>query len=316
MAKHGATISAVYGIGQSSRTPLTTERCAEAIREAKQLVKTIVMGMKTILWSLSNLRAPVSQNATRVVTPSGKGMTDEECQMSSQYFGDALVCFTLLEGTAVDASGSSKPGQPVATPKSEQKELLELFSGAFTVLEIQNFREVIGRHIMPHLFDLIVRKPQFVVIPQNFLRNSNVTRVFVDILLTFIISRLKSLGEKSAETTQTLTLCKMLFSSVFLFPDNEPVLRSHLRSVITNCLRYSAEVKDPIRYFQLLRSLFKSIEGGKFEGLYKELQPLLPELLSSLIKLQHTADPSTRSLFVELCLTVSFSSSLPLADIS
>jgi len=230
-------------------------------------------------------------------------MTDEECHMSSQFFEDGLVCFTLLEGTAVSSS-APKPGHPPATPKSEQKELLELFSGAFTVLEIQNFREVIGRHIMPHLFELILEKPQFVVIPQNFLRNSNVTRVFADILLTFIVSRLKSLGAEGKDPSQTLTLCKMLFSSVNLFPENEPVLRSHLRSIITNCLRFSAEVKDPIHYFQLLRSLFKAIEGGKFEGLYKELQPLLPELLSSLIKLQHTADPSMRALFVELCLTV------------
>ena len=45
----------------------------------------------------------VALNQVRMVTPSGKGMTDEECHMSSQFFEDGLVCFTLLEGTAVSS---------------------------------------------------------------------------------------------------------------------------------------------------------------------------------------------------------------------
>ena len=43
-------------------------------------------------------------------------------------------------------------------------------------------------------------------------------------------------------------------------------------------MKFAAEVKDPTNYFQLLRALFRSIGGGKFEFLYKEFLPLLPGL--------------------------------------
>lgn len=37
--------------------------------------------------------------------------------------------------------------------------------------------------------------------------------------------------------------------------------------------------KEPLNYFQLLRSLFRSIGGGNHDLLYQEFLPLLPNLL-------------------------------------
>jgi transformation/transcription domain-associated protein len=63
--------------------------------------------------------------------------------------------------------------------------------------------------------------------------------------------------------------------------------------------------QDPNNYFQLMRALFRSIGGGKFEYLYKEFLPLLPALLDILGRLQFSSHPQKlRDLFVELCLTV------------
>ena len=73
-----------------------------------------------------------------------------------------------------------------------------------------------------------------------------------------------------------LRLFKLVFGSVSLFAENEPVLQPHLAPIITSSMKFAAEVKDPTNYFQLLRALFRSIGGGKFEFLYKEFLPLLP----------------------------------------
>ena len=75
-----------------------------------------------------------------------------------------------------------------------------------------------------------------------------------------------------------LRLFKLVFGSVSLFAENEPVLQPHLAPIITSSMKFAAEVKDPTNYFQLLRALFRSIGGGKFEFLYKEFLPLLPGL--------------------------------------
>ncbi len=101
-----------------------------------------------------------------------------------------------------------------------------------------------------------------------------------------------------------LRLFKVVFGSVALFQDNETVLRPHLRTLILSCLRYITRVSNPIHYLNLLRTLFRSISGGKFEHSYKEILPLLPLLLTELSELQkRSTDPVIRNLLIELCLT-------------
>lgn len=66
-----------------------------------------------------------------------------------------------------------------------------------------------------------------------------------------------------------LRLFKVVFGSVTLFPKNERMLRPHLQTIVLSCLRYTTRVKDPTNYYFLLRALFRSISGGKFESSYK-----------------------------------------------
>ncbi|CAN0327664.1 unnamed protein product, partial [Scytosiphon promiscuus] len=102
-----------------------------------------------------------------------------------------------------------------------------------------------------------------------------------------------------------LRLFKVVFGSVTLFPKNERMLRPHLQTIVLSCLRYTTRVKDPTNYYFLLRALFRSISGGKFESSYKEIYPLLPLLLTELSKLHHRAEEvSIKNILVELCLTV------------
>lgn len=66
-----------------------------------------------------------------------------------------------------------------------------------------------------------------------------------------------------------LRLFKVVFGSVTLFQKNERMLRPHLQTIVLSCLRYTTRVKDPTNYYFLLRALFRSISGGKFETSYK-----------------------------------------------
>ena len=66
-----------------------------------------------------------------------------------------------------------------------------------------------------------------------------------------------------------LRLFKVVFGSVTLFPKNERMLRPHLQTIVLSCLRYTTRVKDPTNYYFLLRALFRSISGGKFESSYQ-----------------------------------------------
>jgi transformation/transcription domain-associated protein len=102
-----------------------------------------------------------------------------------------------------------------------------------------------------------------------------------------------------------LRLFKLVFGSVTIFAENEPVLQPHLSTIITAAMKHATEVKDSTNYFVLLRALFRSIGGGKFDQFFKEFLPLLPALLEGLNRLQNSShSQNMRDLFVELALSV------------
>ena len=102
-----------------------------------------------------------------------------------------------------------------------------------------------------------------------------------------------------------LRLFKIIFSSVGLFPENEVALRPHLQTLVVHCLRSAMQISSPRNFYFLLRALFRSISGGKFEGAYKELLPLLPTVLNGIHRVHtSTASEPLRDTVVELALTI------------
>lgn len=93
------------------------------------------------------------------------------------------------------------------------------------------------------------------------------------------VIRLQELEKRARMKAQVLLrLFKVVFGSVTLFPKNERMLRPHLQTIVLSCLRYTTRVKDPTNYYFLLRALFRSISGGKFESSYKVGALFLPVL--------------------------------------
>lgn len=147
---------------------------------------------------------------------------------------------------------------------------------------------------------------ELLVIPQSLLSNENVSQHFVAILFRFLSARLPDLGNSNKENTSVmLRLYKMSFMAVTIFPEkNEPVLLPHLSNLIMKSLKLASQAAEPNSYYLLLRALFRSIGGGRFEILYNEVLPLLQTLLEQLNALLKSADKSRKDLFAELILTV------------
>lgn len=187
----------------------------------------------------------------------------------------------------------------------EEKEVMDLFTTVFTDLEPQVFHEVFTNN-MAFLFEEMLANPILLGIPQNLLSNEVVSRRFVGILLRFLVDRLEELGNADKKyASVSLRLFKMAFMAVTIFPEeNEAVLQPHLSHLIMTSMKFASKAAEPTNYFLLLRALFRSIGGGRFELLYKDVLPLLPVLLENLNNLLNAAEPNRRELFVDLCLTV------------
>ena len=140
------------------------------------------------------------------------------------------------------------------------------------------------------LFDHLIQRDTYLAIPNHFLSNQSVSRIFSDILLAFLLGRVRDLGScERSEATVILGLFKTVFSSVQTYAENEPILRPHVRAIVISCLKHAMSEKRPTNYYQLLRNLFRSVQQGKFDLVMKEFVALLKNLLDSLVKLFNAA---------------------------
>ena len=187
----------------------------------------------------------------------------------------------------------------------EHREVMEGFTAILLAVEPLVFLEVVETH-MSFFLDELLKNQELLAVPQTLLADQTVSQIFVGIAFRFLVSKLDHLGHGDADFDSiVLRLFKMSFMAVTIFPElNEAVLQPHLAHIIMHSLKLASKAPEPGCYYLLLRVLFRSIGGGRFELLYKEVIPLLEVLLTNLNSLLDAAERSKRDLFVELCLTV------------
>ena len=254
------------------------------IADCKQLIKTLIVAVRTVVWSVSNVKGGGQAHM--------RGMQEHECLITAKLLKHGLKCFSIYSST-----------EPAGI--KEEKEMLELFAGVFTVLDERTFRDVftLNLHV---LFQHLLNKDSVIHIPQHFLSNQAVTKIFTDILLHFLVARIKDLSNTDKREGQViLNLFRIIFHGISTYPENEPVLKLHVRTIVIACLKHAMQEKRPTSYYQLLKNFFRSVSSGKYELLQKEFIQLLKNLIENLCKLLKEAqEEDTKELLVELCLTV------------
>jgi transformation/transcription domain-associated protein len=186
-------------------------------------------------------------------------------------------------------------------------EAMDWFSAVLLEVNLHVFQEV-WTHKIEFFFEASRKRPNLLQICQILFSRENVSPTLVAIVLRFLIDRLSLLGEYDDPTAViTIRLFKMAFIAITTFPVlNEPILAAHLAKLIMDCFPLAVKASKPTNYYHLLRGLFRAIGGGggRYELLYKEVLPLLPDMLESLNRQLHASEGVTREMIVELCLTV------------
>ena len=111
----------------------------------------------------------------------------------------------------------------------------------------------------------------------------------------------------NSRAQNSFKLFMSIFSSLTKYPQNENALLPHLRSFVPECIRRSMELYTigPGPYLCILRILFRTLTGGKFEASYKEMAPLLPTILNGFYRIYLSTDNEPlRFTIVELMLTI------------
>jgi transformation/transcription domain-associated protein len=241
--------------------------------ESRLLFRTLLHGFRNCLSSLRKCDAPV---------PDGI--------IIGRLFESCIRCMSLCDGDNREAT-----------------ETLDCFASVLLEVNLHVLQEV-WTDKMAFFFDAAVARQHLLHLCQTLFSREAVSPTLLAIVLKFLVDRLHELGDHdNSIAVATIRLFKMAFIAVTLYPaTNEGILAPHLAKLIMDSFPLAAKASKPANYFHLLRSLFRAIGGGggRFEHLYKEVLPLLPEMLESLNRQLYASEGATRDMIVELCLTV------------
>ncbi|GLJ07095.1 hypothetical protein SUGI_0058030 [Cryptomeria japonica] len=271
------------------QTPLEHSK---ELSDCKQLIKTLVMGMKTLVWSITHVNSSqmqVAQSPTAGSSIGMKGMREDEVRLASGVLKSGVLCLSIFK------------------EKDEEREMLQYFSQVFTSMEPRNLMDMFAM-CMQHLFECMLNNNQLLLIFTTLLQTPKVVRYFADVLVNFLVStKLDVLKQSDTPASKlVLQLFRLLFVAVAKSPtDCERVLQPHVSTIMEVCMKNATEIDKPHGYMQLLRSMFRALSGGKFEMLFREfistLQPCLNMLLAMV---EGPTGVDMIDLVLELCLTL------------
>jgi transformation/transcription domain-associated protein len=293
-------------------TPIKTsnprERGSDPVADNKFLFKNLMNGLKSMLFSLRACNPP--NPSAEKMPPNWNevafGFSAEEVNIIIKLFREGSHVFRYYRDLDVGENPESLTAHFMVPNGKEEKELLETFATVFHCIDPATFHEVFHSEI-PFLYDMIFEHSALLHVPQFFLASEATSPSFCGMLLQFLMNNIEHVGTSDVKRSQVLLrLFKLSFMAVTLFSaQNEVVLLPHVREIMLKSISLATTAEEPMNYFYLLRSLFRSIGGGRFEHLYKEILPLLEVLLENLnIQLNSARKPQERDLYVELCLTV------------
>jgi transformation/transcription domain-associated protein len=291
------------------------DRLTDPVVDNKFLFRNLMNGLKNTFYQLKSCNQPGAVDLTGAPahwTDVAYGFTAEEVKVITKLFREGAYVFRYYE---IEKPASESPYTSTVeymanfymiSSSKEEKELLETFATVFHCIDPATFHEVFQQEI-PRLYEMIHEHTALLHIPQFFLASEATSPSFCGMLLRFLMERIEDVGSADIKKSSILLrLFKLAFMAVTLFASqNEQVLLPHVVDIVTKSIELSTKADEPMNYFLLLRSLFRSIGGGKFEHLYKQILPLLEMLLDVLNNLLLAArKPAERDLYVELCLTV------------
>lgn len=293
------------------------ERGSDPVADNKFLFKNLLHGLKNMFYQLRQCNSPaIAQEIDASVAPPNWpevswGYNAEEVEVLIKLFREGAQVFRYFGVDKLSSDSSSTPSealisQHMMSSSKEEKDLLETFATVFHHIDPATFHEVFHSEI-PHLYKMMFDHAALVHVPQFLLASEATSPSFAGMLLQFLMDHIEEIGSAEAsKSTILLRLFKLAFMAVTLFSkENEAVLLPHVSKIITKSIELSTTADTPMNYFYLLRNLFRSIGGGRFEQLYKEIQPLLEMLLEVLNNLLSAArKPEERDLFVELSIAV------------
>ncbi|KAG0495757.1 hypothetical protein HPP92_000448 [Vanilla planifolia] len=217
---------------------------SKEVNDYKNIIKTLVMGMKTIIWSITNAHLPRSQ-----VQVSPAHGTHQQVQMSPPSNNSIPQGFKgMREDEVSKASGILKSGVHCLAlfKDEEEREMLLCFSQTLAIMEARDLMDMFSL-CMSELFDCMVTNTQLLLVFANLIQNPKVLRPLADVLVNYLVSsKLDALKHPDSPAGKlVLQLFRYLFVSVAKAPaECERMLQPHIPVILDVCMKNAIGLKS------------------------------------------------------------------------
>eukprot|EP01029_Cantina_marsupialis_P010647 TRINITY_DN241_c0_g1_i4.p1 TRINITY_DN241_c0_g1~~TRINITY_DN241_c0_g1_i4.p1 ORF type:complete len:4473 (-),score=800.75 TRINITY_DN241_c0_g1_i4:399-13817(-) len=162
---------------------------------AKNIIRIIFEGMKSLLWCLQRIDEPTKnppQSKNSKESSKKRTLTEDELELVSDFFKYGLLCTSVY----TDADPQTF---------NEQCDALQFFADVFTVLEPRHFHDVLSSHV-DLLYDAILRDQLMLHFAQHFLGADQTSTPTCLVLLDLLMEKLPLLGRGDIDHD----LCKQI----------------------------------------------------------------------------------------------------------
>ncbi|PVU85356.1 hypothetical protein BB560_007056 [Smittium megazygosporum] len=316
--------------------------------DPKLLLKSILPGCGVAILGLARCNSAVSNNTTDLINLmtswESKAMTFSEIDTLRNVLHLGLIaCVSVFENncrqnnSSIKIKRSKKTFNPHSSSSSkkntdlwssfefeipelasEEREVIETFVNMFLNLNPALFQELFTK-AMSDIFDVLLNFPKASLFIQLLLSTEQSSSGIISTLLTFLYTNIDKLGNSPQNySSMMLYLYKLIFYFLKSFPEsNEQALQPYVGRIVKYIIDHSLDSSNPEYYFLLLRSMFRSVGGGRYETLYKEFTPHLHKLLDLINSSLHMnlVNTSFQKLLLEISLTVPVRLSILLPNI-
>ena len=174
-ASNSSIQPSVVTIGTSSPPPPQPS-------DVKALLKTMLLGLKTVIWCVHNYPPALTANQAKS-QKNFHSFTSAEKSLLAKYVEWGMSCLKVYRSPA--SEGSSP----------QYKEILESFSSSLAVVPPATLRSIL-LELMPSVFETLLDDPTIMQVIQGLLMNNSVSRAVCEGMMSWLMTRLDELGQE------------------------------------------------------------------------------------------------------------------------
>lgn len=296
------------GYGQGIKTyAYVLYNSTSSVRDTRILLKYMAHYLKHILMTMygdaSNCKSVVNDTAGAAYPEIGSQGT--EIFMRILEYGITCLNYWNIDAIEDEQIRDFRKNRKISSLFlfKDEKEVCEAFTTCYSLFDSRKFNEIFSSKL-EFIFEAILRNNSVIAIVEQLLVNTQVSPLFISILLPFILKKFSRLTIEPEHEPVISRLTKIVFTTAVLSSDNVVrVIQSYVANIVISIIKHAFISRDPQSYLLLLKYLFCSISSVKSDMLYSKVTPLLQLMIDNLLSfLEKIEDPILHELLVELLL--------------